>query len=40
LQAMMLDPLCANCKYPELLLDELISAYIDELPDKWKGQIK
>jgi alpha-galactosidase len=39
LQAMMLDPLCANCKYPDLLLDELIKAYIDVLPDKWKAQI-
>ena len=36
LQAMMLDPLCANCKYPELLLDELIDAYIDVLPNKWR----
>jgi len=40
LQAMMLDPLCANCKYPELLLDELISAYKHELPDKWKEQVR
>jgi alpha-galactosidase len=39
LQAMMLDPLCANCKYPELLLDDLIGAYIDLLPEKWKSQI-
>ena len=36
LQAMMLDPLCANCKYPDLLLDDLIKAYIDVLPDKWR----
>jgi len=36
LQAMMLDPLCANCKYPELLLDELVAAYANELPDKWR----
>ncbi|MCL1793872.1 MAG: alpha-glucosidase/alpha-galactosidase [Oscillospiraceae bacterium] len=39
LQAMMLDPLCANCKYPEALLDDLISAYIDLLPAKWKSQV-
>lgn len=39
LQAMMLDPLCANCKYPELLLDDLIRAYIDVLPEKWRGQV-
>ena len=36
LQAMMLDPLCANCKYPAKLLDELIAAYIDVLPSGWK----
>ena len=35
LQAMMLDPLCANCKYPDKLLDELIAAYIDVLPSAW-----
>ncbi|MCL2774521.1 MAG: alpha-glucosidase/alpha-galactosidase [Oscillospiraceae bacterium] len=39
LQAMMLDPLCANCKYPNRLLDDLIQAYIDVLPDKWKNQV-
>ena len=38
LQAMMLDPLCANCKYPDLLLDDLIKAYTDVLPKKWKEQ--
>ena len=36
LQAMTLDPLCANCKYPDKLLDELIFAYIDLLPSGWK----
>jgi alpha-galactosidase len=36
LQAMMLDPLCANCKYPDLLLDDLIKAYADVLPPEWK----
>ena len=41
LQAMMLDPMCANCKYPELLLDDLLKAYIDMnlLPAKWIGQV-
>ena len=41
LQAMMLDPMCANCKYPALLLDDLIKAYVDMglLPDKWSGQV-
>ena len=39
LQAMMLDPLCANCKYPDLLLEELIKAYIDVLPSEWKSQM-
>jgi alpha-galactosidase len=39
LQAMMLDPLCANCKYPDLLLDDLIRAYIDVLPEGWKSQV-
>jgi len=37
LQAMMLDPLCANCKYPSRLLDDLLAAYIDLLPSGWKG---
>ena len=36
LQAMMLDPLCANCKYPDKLLDDLLFAYIDLLPSGWK----
>lgn len=39
LQAMMLDPLCANCKYPDLLLDELVNAYIDVLPEMWKSGV-
>ncbi|MCL1859042.1 MAG: alpha-glucosidase/alpha-galactosidase [Oscillospiraceae bacterium] len=39
LQAIMLDPLCANCKYPDKLLDELIMAYIDLLPAEWKKKI-
>jgi alpha-galactosidase len=39
LQAMMLDPLCVNCKYPDLLLDDLLRAYLDVLPDKWKSQV-
>ena len=36
LQAMTLDPLCANCKYPDKLLDDLLFAYIDLLPSGWK----
>jgi alpha-galactosidase len=36
LQAMTLDPLCANCKYPDLLLDDLLTAYADVLPAEWK----
>ena len=39
LQAMMLDPLCANCKYPGKLLDELIMAYIDLIPAEWRKKI-
>ena len=39
LQAMILDPLCANCKYPDKLLDDLIGAYVDVLPKEWKKQI-
>lgn len=40
LQALTLDPLCANCEYPELLLDDLLKAYIDLLPDKWQKQVR
>ena len=36
LQAMMIDPLCANCKYPADLLDDLIAAYTDVLPAGWR----
>lgn len=36
LQAMYLDPLAANCDYPECLLEELISENLDLLPDYWK----
>ena len=39
LQAMMLDPICANCKYPDLLLDDLLKAYTDVLPEKWREQV-
>ncbi|MCL2352776.1 MAG: alpha-glucosidase/alpha-galactosidase [Firmicutes bacterium] len=35
LQAIMLDPLAANCDYPERLLDELIRSYLGVLPAKW-----
>ena len=34
-QAMFLDPLSANCKYPEELLKELIEANLDLLPEEW-----
>ena len=36
LAAMMIDPLCSNCDYPDKLLDELIAAYLPKLPDGWK----
>ena len=36
LQAIMLDPLCANCKYPDKLLGDLLDAYKDLLPNDWK----
>jgi len=35
LQAMMLDPLTANCDYPEALLDELLASYRGVLSEKW-----
>ena len=38
-QAMFLDPLCANCKYPEALLKDLIRANLDVLPDAWKETV-
>ena len=37
-QAMFLDPLSANCKYPEELLKELIEANLDLLPEQWKSK--
>ena len=36
LAAMMIDPLCANCDFPEKLLDDLLAAYLPLLPDAWK----
>lgn len=36
LQAMYLDPLAANCNYPEKLLRELISENLDLLPEYWR----
>jgi alpha-galactosidase len=36
LQAMYLDPLAANCNYPEKLLRELISVNLDLLPQYWR----
>lgn len=38
-QAIFLDPLCANCKYPEELLKDLIRANLDVLPDVWKAYV-
>lgn len=35
-QAMYLDPLAANCDYPERLLEDLIKGNLDLLPDCWK----
>ena len=35
LQAMYLDPLMANCNYPDKLLDELLQAYKNYLPKEW-----
>ncbi len=35
LQAMMLDPIVANCYYPEALLDELLLEYKGVISDKW-----
>ena len=39
-QAMFLDPISANCKYPEDLLRELICENLDLLPEQWKDEIK
>jgi alpha-galactosidase len=36
LQAMYLDPLAANCNYPEILLRELINENLDLLPEYWR----
>jgi alpha-galactosidase len=36
LQAMYLDPLCANCDYPEKLATELIQNNLHLLPNVWK----
>lgn len=38
-QAMFLDPLVSNCKYPEELLKELIKENLDLLPEQWKKSI-
>ena len=35
LQAFMLDPLCANCEYPERLLEELLTDNASLLPAYW-----
>ena len=39
-QAMFLDPISANCKYPEELLKDLIRENLDLLPEQWKDEIK
>lgn len=39
-QAMFLDPLCANCNYPEALLKDLIEANLDVLPKEWEKIVK
>ena len=36
LQAMLMDPLVANCDYPEALLDDLLAAYKSLLPSSWQ----
>jgi len=36
LEAAYLDPLCANCDYPEKLIRELIESNLHLLPDRWK----
>jgi alpha-galactosidase len=39
LQAAYLDPLCANCDYPEKLVGELIQRNLHLLPDGWKKHV-
>ena len=39
-QAMFLDPLCANCNYPEALLKDLIRENLDLLPAAWEEELK
>lgn len=38
-QAMFLDPLCANCNYPEALLKDLIRENLDLLPEGWEEEL-
>jgi hypothetical protein len=38
LQAAYLDPLCANCDYPEDLMRRLIQENLDLLPGEWKAK--
>ncbi|MHC1695400.1 MAG: hypothetical protein AB9835_09060 [Eubacteriales bacterium] len=40
LQAMLMDPIVAHCDYPEALLDELLTEYLDKLPEKWRNEMK
>jgi alpha-galactosidase len=39
LAAMMIDPLCCNCDFPEKLLGELLTAYLPMLPGGWSGAV-
>jgi len=39
LQAAYLDPLCANCDYPEELILELIKRNLHLLPEDWKKEL-
>jgi len=39
LQAICMDPLCANCDYPEKLLKDLIRENLDLLPEQWKETV-
>jgi alpha-galactosidase len=40
LQAAYLDPLCANCDYPEDLVTDLIRQNLNLLPEEWKGYFR
>jgi alpha-galactosidase len=40
LQAAYLDPLCANCDYPEDLVTDLIRQNLNLLPEEWEGYFR